>query len=1098
MTRKPFDRSLIAIVALLVLPLCCFGQFETSAVLGAVRDPSGAVIVGTQVKLENQRTGIVQAAVTDNQGDYQFLDVRAGFYRLTAQSPGFKIAAAGPFEVTVNARQRVDMVLEVGSVGESVTVGGEVVHVEADSSERGQVVNRDAIVDLPLNGRSNATLMLLAPGVRQAYGLPKREASFNVNGQRSSNNNFILDGLDNNAYGTANQGLSNQVVQLSPDAVQEFKVVADNYGAEYGRAGGAVVNATMRTGTNELHGSIWEFMRNTDLNAVGFFKPVGGTKPTLVQNQFGGAAGGPIKRDRVFIFADYEGERDVSHKLVFATVPTLNQRNGIMGVPVRNPYTGALYAGNTIPQTDITTFAAHVFGGLPAPNLTTASNNYSWLPRSSDQDDKGDVRVDYYVSPKVNSFGRFSQHEFNQMAGPSIGGPSGQGDGIYSRVFAYQVAGGTTWTIGPTSLLEFRFGVSSTEGMKAPATMNGGPDMLAAYGIPGLPTDPIITGGLNTQAVSGYGTMGRDWSSPQHQNPFVLNPKVNYSRIVGRHTLKAGYEYQAVGTEIDDFHPKYGEDSYSGQFTRPAGVTKSNNLYNVADFLLGARSQYYLSNLTLAHMQQRMHFLYVQDDFRIAHNLTLNLGLRYEYAPPWWERDNKLGNYDPATNSLIPATNGSIYNRALINPDPWNFAPRVGMAYAIGSKTSIRAGYGISYIEFNRLGSDYGLHYNGPSVVVSLFNQDPSQMPLCSSAAFSSTCFRPTQMGYPSGFTSPSNFNPSVSKVSYTPSNTPTAYVESWHFTIQRELAKDLVLDLGYVGGHGVGLIVLADYNEANPNVTGGKLPVAARRPIPGFSYIDESFAGGFSKYNALQVKLEKRYSGGVYFLNSFTWSKAMDTMAGAMESSNGDSTGVDLRGLRSNGLAPSDYDQTLNDTLSAIWELPYGKGRHFGSNAGWPLQMAVGGWRIAAINTMVSGQPINLVCTPSAAMQVTDTLSSSAITYNANVLGNPMLPANQQTPQQYFNAAMVAAPTDVTHPFGNSGRNSVRSSPLYQLDLSAQKEFPLPGESRFVQFRAEFFNALNKTNFSPAAGNISNSSFGTITGSFPARQIQFGLKVIF
>ncbi len=713
MSTSILCRAPIALLSLLGLLTCCFGQFETSAVLGVVRDASGAVIVGAQVKLENQRTGIVQSAVTDGQGNYQFLDVRTGEYKLAAQSPGFKVATAGPFEVTVNARQRVDMVLEVGSVGESVTVGGDIVQVEADSSERGQVVNRDAIVGLPLNGRSNATLMLLAPGVRQAYGLSKREASFNVNGQRSSNNNFILDGVDNNAYGTANQGLSNQVVQLSPDAVQEFKVVADNYSAEYGRAGGAVVNATMRSGTNQLHGSIWEFMRNTDLNAVGFFKPTGGTKPTLVQNQFGGAAGGPIRKDRLFIFGDYEAERDVSHKLVFATVPRLNQQKGIMGVPVRNPYTGALYPGNTIPQTDITGFAATVIAGLPAPNLAASSNNYSSLPASSDQDDKGDVRVDYYVSPKINSFGRFSEHEFNQMAGPSIGGPSGQGAGVYSRVLAYQAAGGTTWTIGPTSLLEFRLGASLTEGMKAPATMDGGPDMLAAYGIPGLPTDSSITGGLNTQKISGYGTLGRDWSSPQHQNPLVVNPKVNYSRIQGRHTLKAGYEYQAVNTEIDDFHPKYGQDTYNGQFSRPTSVTKSNNLYNVADFLLGARSQYYLSNLTVANMRQRMHFLYFQDDFRISHNLTLNLGLRYEYSTPWWERDNKLGNFDPASGKLLHATDGSLYDRALVDANPHNFAPRVGMAYALNSKTAIRAGYGLSFIEFNRLGSDWGYSTTG-------------------------------------------------------------------------------------------------------------------------------------------------------------------------------------------------------------------------------------------------------------------------------------------------------------------------------------------------------------------------------------------------
>jgi hypothetical protein len=755
-----------------------------------------------------------------------------------------------------------------------------------------------------------------------------------------------------------------------------------------------------------------------------------------------------------------------------------------------------MYADGRIPVSETSKFAAKAFAGLPAPNLPGTSNNYQSLPRTFDQDDKGDIRADYYISPKLNSFVRFSQHMFNEIAGASVGGPSGQGDGIYSRVFNYQVVGGTSWTIGPKSLLEFRLGVSLTEGMKAPATMDGGPDMLAAYGIPGLPTAKSITGGLNTSKVSGYANLGRDWSSPQHQNPFVVNPKLNYSRIQGRHTLKAGYEFQAVNTEIDDFHPKYGQDTYQGQFSRPASA-KSNNLYNVADFLFGARSQYYLSNMPIANMRQRMHFAYLQDNFKVTHNLTLNLGLRYEFSTPWYERDNKLSNYDPVANKLIHAKGGSLYDRALVHSNPYNFAPRLGMAYALDRKTSIRAGYGISYIQYNRLGSDWGLYYNGPDVVVSIFNQDPSLMPLCTGTTFSANCFRTTQMGYPEGFTSPAQFDPSVSKANYTPSNTKTAYIQSWHFTVQRELAKNLLLDLGYVGSHGVGLIVLADYNEAYPNTPVNTLPLKPRRPIGNFDYIDEGFAAGYSRYNALQVKLEKRYSNGLHFLNSFTWSKAMDTMAGALEAANGDGTSVDIRNLRYNGLAISNYDQPLNNTTSVIWELPYGRGRRFGSSAAAPLRMAFGGWRVGAINNMVSGQPVNLVYTPPASMQVTDTLSSSAMSYNANLLGNPALPGDQQTPARFYNASMVQAPTDVTKPFGNAARNSARSSPLYQLDLSAQKEFPF-GESRFVQFRAEFFNALNKTNFSAPAGNISNSNFGTITGTFPARQIQFALKLAF
>jgi hypothetical protein len=332
--------------------------------------------------------------------------------------------------------------------------------------------------------------------------------------------------------------------------------------------------------------------------------------------------------------------------------------------------------------------------------------------------------------------------------------------------------------------------------------------------------------------------------------------------------------------------------------------------------------------MPIANMRQRMHFAYLQDNFKATRNLTLNLGLRYEYSTPWYERDNRLSNYDPVANKLIHAKSGSLYDRALVDANTLDFAPRLGLAYALNSKTSIRSGYGISYIQFNRLGSDWGLYYNGPDVVVSIFNQDPSTMPLCNAATFSPNCFRTTQTGYPEGFTSPDRFDPSVSKTNYTPRNTKTGYIQSYHFTIQRELAKNVLLDVGYIGNHGVGLIVLADYNEAYPNAAGGNLPLKSRRPIANFDYIDEGFAAGYSRYNALQIKVEKRYSSGLHLLNSFTWSKAMDTMAGPLESSNGDGTSVDIRNLRYNGLAISNYDQPFNNTTfgdlgNPLWQRP-------------------------------------------------------------------------------------------------------------------------------------------------------------------------------
>ena len=1087
-----------ASVAVLCLSLAagCFGQFETASVLGTVLDPHSAVIPNAKVSLDNIDTGTSQTAVADASGNYQFLEVRVGRYKVVAEAVGFKRAETPIFKVDVGARQRVQVSLNIGDVTEVVRVSDAASLVEADSSDRGQVINRDAIVDVPLNGRSSASLALLAPGVRLAYGLAKRESSFNVSGLRSQFNNFILDGVDNNAYGTSNQGLSNQVVQLAPDAVQEFKVITNTYSAEYGRVGGAVVNASMRSGTNQYHASAWEFLRNTDLNATGFFKPVGGQKPVYIQNQFGGAAGGPIKKDKLFFYADYEGLRRLQKALSTGSVPTLAQRAGNLGVSIANPYDGSIYPNGVIPASLITKFGSTVLNALPAPNLPGNTKNYSALLPATDNDNKGDIRGDYYINNKLTAFSRFSDRIYYQLAAPnnSIPGPSGQGAGIISRVMNWQTASGITWTINPASLMEFRMGASKSEGMKTPATLDGGPSMFDLYGITGLPTDKTLTGGLNTQNITGYASYGRDYTSPQWQNPLVINPKANYSNIHGRHTLKVGYEYQAIDTLIDDFNPAYGQDIYGGQFTNPT-PTKSNALYNISDFLLGARSTYQLTNYTVAHLRQRMDFAYLQDDFKVSPKLTLNLGVRYEFATPQYDRDNHMANYDPSTNALIPASNGSIASRALVNPAYNNWGPRLGLAYSVNPKTVIRSGYGISYVLFLRQGGDSYLAYNGPYVVNAQITQSPSE-PLCGVNSAPTTCFRPTEMGYPAGFASPAFFSTVTTKTVYVDKTIRTPYVQTWHFTIQRELGAGFVLDTGYSANHSVGLWVNGDLNQALPNLSGQSLPVKARRPNPLFDYIDGNFAAGFSTYNALQVKVEKRYSSGFYLLNSFTWSKAIDNASGALEAANGDQQAINLFDAQSaKGL--SGYDQPFNNTTTAIWNVPVGRGRRFAANMPGLLDAALGGWALSGINTMASGQTINLTYDPSAAFIATDGSKNSAI-YRPNIIGDPMMPSGQRSITQYFNPATVLVPTDVTHPYGNAGRNIGRSNPYYNVDLGVHKQFHLPGEGHNLEFRSEVFNALNKTNFSPASGDRSTSSFGTITSTLPARQVQFALKLMF
>jgi len=1082
--------SSVRIAAVLLLTVLAHGQYETAAVLGTVTDPGGLAVTAGKVRLENTLTRVSVSGITDSSGNYQFLSVRAGTYRVSAEAPGFKVAIAETFTVAVNSRQRVDLRLEVGDVKQTVLVKDAAALLESDSSDRGQIIGREAIVDLPLNGRAYADLALLSPGVRRSSLTDSsREASFDVNGMQAALNNFILDGVDNNAYGTSNQGFSNQVVQLSPDAVQEFKVQTDNFSAEYGRAMGAVVNASIRSGTNSFHGSAFDFLRNTSLNAVGFFKPTGGVKPTFIQNQFGFAVGGPIRKDKMFFFGDYEGLRRVTRKLTYATIPTKEQSTGNFGTPIRNPYTNEIYSDGIIPKSLITKFAASVLADIPAPNLPGLSNNFESLPRGSNQVDKGDARFDYYVNDKVNFWARYSDRLSSPYDPNSIPGPSG-GIAIPTRTRNIAGIAGGNWIISPSSVLDLRFGVTQTEGGKAPIGI-GGPNMRELYGITGLPEDPSIAGGLNSQSISGIPLLGREQSSPQHQDPLVVNPKVNYSKIAGRHSLKTGFEYQRINTEIDDFQPKYGQDTYSGQFTRPS-TGKSANLYNISDFLFGARAAYQLSNITLAQYRQRMYFGYLQDDVKVSRRLTLNLGVRYEYATPQWERDFHQANYDPAKNALVPAPGGSIYGRAQVHPDRNNFAPRVGFAYNVTPKTVIRSAYGISYVHFNRMGSENLLAEDGPFFVRVTISQLTSQ-PLCTPNAAPSTCFRPTEMGYPAGLTDPKNFDASVSKSIYSPSDTRSSYVQSWHFTVQQELAHGLILDVAYVGNRGNKLLILGDYNQARPNRTGESLTLAQRRPYPNFDLLQINYNGGWSDYHALQVKLEKRYSHGLYLLNSFAWSKTMDNTSGHMETANGDDKGVNYLDLRSNK-GGSGYNQPLNDTATFIWELPFGRNHRFAASLSPLVDAALGGWRLSGINTMTSGPPINFRYSPSAAFQV----SNLSPPYRPNLIGDPMLPAGERTIDQYFNGSAIQIPTDVTHPFGNAGRNTGRGYALYQLDFALQKQFPLPGESRLLEFRSEFFNGLNRTNFGSPDGNISNASFGTVRTTFAARQIQFALKFLF
>jgi hypothetical protein len=1119
----------MAAMILLLSGTSAWAQFESASVLGYVHDSSGAALSGSTVTLTNMATGISQTNKTDSEGKYEFPSVQIGNYQIVAEANGFDRARTETFNVLTNARQRVDVTLKMGSVSTEVTVTSAAQLLDTETSSHSTVIGTRQVEDLPLNGRSYADLVLLVPGARKSAiengTTSSREGSFNINGQRSAFNNYLLDGLDNNNYGTSNQGFANENIPPSPDAISEFRVETNNYSAEYGRSTGAVVNAAVRRGTNQFHGRAWDYNRNTAFNAIGPFLPPGVTNgPKFIRNQFGATFGGPIWKDHTFVFADYEGMRQIFNNAnTTSTLPTAAQRAGTFtGFVLRNPITGDVYANGQIPASAVSPFARNVLDLLPANTQAGNSNNYAITPRGTINDDKGDIRVDHTFSQRLSLFGRYSEHRGAIFDPPGIAGPAGGNSNGNVNIQNRNIAGGVTWALAADKLLDIRFGWSRNLGGKFPIGQ-GQPSLLVQNGITdGLPTDPLVVRTLNQQSVTGFSQFGAQSSNPQFQNPTVYNPKINFTWIKGKHSMKYGYEYQAVNTELNDFNPSYGADIYAGQFSRPldpitgqpvavANDAPTQQARNLADFLMGNRSEYQLTTYAVVHLRQRYNFMYFQDDFKVSPKLTVNAGLRYEIVTPQYEKDNHLSNFDPSTNSLIHARSGGVYSRSLVNTPLNNFGPRFGFAYSANEKTVLRGGYGIGYSQWNRAGGENNLTYNGPDVVSADITQGtssatyPSLATLCTSdSQVQTSCFRQTQQGYANNLVAPSSFDPLKVTARYIPRNLRTGYVQSYQIGVQRELPWGVTADLSYVGNKATHLQVLADYNQGAPCVAGGtvdcsKLSLQQRRPIAAFGSIEIAYGAGSANYNSIQLKLEKRASKGLYLLNSFTYGRIFDISSGHLETSGGDNSRVNYANPRQD-YGPGGYDQPLADTFSAVYDLPYGHGQRWGNSTGRLMDTVLGGWQVTLINTMTSGLPVNINYSLSSSSPL---YGSGLVTYRPQRLNNGPIKGpsagrvkTATTVNNYYISTSLTTPT--TYPWGNVTRNSERSDAFYQADLGLHKAFPLWNDSSKFDFRAEAFNVLNKVNYGAPNSTFGSSSFGQITTNGPARQLQLAAKIIF
>ncbi|MDE1178660.1 MAG: TonB-dependent receptor [Edaphobacter sp.] len=960
--RKKLSLLAVALVCLLISSGRAFAQFENGSIVGTVHDSSGAVLPGVTIKVTNSATGIVSTRQTNDSGDYEVPALRVGQYNVEATKQGFAASHATDITLSIGARQRIDLTLNISGTSETVEVSGVSLSVETETSQRSQIVTQYQTAALPLVSRNYSDLIGLATGVRQNLsGMSStsntglvREGSFNVNGQRSIFNNFLLDGMDNNAYGESNQGFSNQIIQPAPDSIAQFQVVTNNETAEYGRASGAVVNVAFAQGGNKFHGRVYEFLRNTDLNAVGFFRPPGGQKPSYNRNQFGGNINGPIVKDHLFFFLDYEGFRQVRKQVSTATVPTVAQSNGIFSKTVYDPYTGTPYAAGTsiLNSPNISSSArtmAGLIGGLGQSNATTS--NFTTFQRSNNYTDKGDLRLDYTIDSKNSVFVRASHLKTNATDFPIFGLPLDGGSNGKQRILDQQIAGGYTRVVSPTQLLDVRFGFSRTRAGKYSLSIGTDP----GFTFPGLPTDPTVAGGIPSIGITGFNSLGRLATNPQFQNPSLLNPKVNYTWVVKNHSLKAGYEYQQIWMDVQDTNPLYGGFTYAGGFSRnyvggkTTETSTSDNTF--ADFLWGATSQYNLSSYFVAQLRNRSNFAYVQDDWKVTPRLTVNMGVRYEYTTPYWEAQNRQSNFDPSlaasnpAGAMVPVS--STGNKYGYKPDRDDFAPRFGFAYSADDNTVIRGGYGISFSHYDRAGSGNILAINPPEALFVTVSQTAPQ------AGGSNANYVRMDQGFPS---STLTFNPLTANVTYIDSNRyRDSYVHNYYVEVQRSLAKNILFDVAYVGNHGLKLLQLANLNQKDPASN-------YARPYPTYGDITVALHSAYSHYDALQVRYEQRMVSGLTLLNSFTWSHALDNAGASLEANT--PSPQDIRNLAAD-YSQSEYNQPVVNTTSLVYELPFGRGRRW-LNTGGIVNQVLGQWQVSAVNQVMSGFPYQITYTPS------------------------------------------------------------------------------------------------------------------------------------
>jgi len=1101
------SKALVPILLLLsmLFSLPAVAQVSTASLTGLVKDQSDAVLPNAQVALRNQATNAKQTAKSDERGYYVFPTVPVGVYKMTVELAGFKRAEQ---TVTLETAQRArqDITLQVGSLETTVVVEATAPQLSPQDASLGTVIDNSYVSQFPLLSRSWDDLLALVAGVQggrfteQGGGTSfGRTGGFNVHGIRSLQNNFILDGIDNNSISENVQELTTQVARPSVDAIQEFKIITNPYSAEFGRSPGAAINVITKGGTNKLHGVVYEYLRNRVLDANDFFSNRNRlAKPQNVQNQFGGNLGGPIRKDRAFFFFDYEGTRVRRGVSRITTVPLPNERAGVFttaasgaaAVSYQALYdfrTGQPFANNTIPAAMIDPYAAKIMPLFPAPTNPAAQvNNFARNAGLLDDNDRYNWRIDWQPTSKDSVFGRYSYSTRDRFIPGNFGGiADGTSTSAYGqqKLTAHAVALGWTRPLTNRIVNELRMGFARNNSWAAQDPF--GKNRVADY-VPGVPDNPAVAGGLSRITFTNFNTfIGSPDFLPKYQITQQYQWADTISITKGTHQLKFGGDFRGpLRNNFLDVAPGRGKLNFDRIFTCQRGanglcVSSASGLA-YADFLLGYVQQAALTNLYLVDQRLHMYSFFAQDDYKISPRLTMNLGLRYDFATPAMEGRNRIGNFSPnGAGAQVFGKSGSLQDRTTVKPDRNNFAPRLGIAYQVTQKTVVRTGYGIFYGLFDRMGSEDQLAFNPPNLI-----QNDSSV-----AASATAPMFMLRDGFPRDYLDPAKLDLKRVRVRGANPDAANTYVQQWSFSLQRLLPLGLFAEAAYVGTKTTRLNTLRNFNQ----------PIAGQRPYPNFNQIEYRDPLGNAIYHGLELTLERRFRKGLGFRGAYTWSKSIDNTAEHLAVGGSNSFNQDGRNFHA-WRGPSDFDYTQRLVLGYIYDLPFGKGKKLAPKG--PVAWIVGGFQLSGSAVMTTGRPYTVFAGGNNSL--VDSLGMQQAL--ANVVGQPVLPRNvdcwfyssgNRLCRGFTGTDAFAVPPS-SSPFGNVGRNTLRGPGQVNFDFSVHRTF-LIRETRSLEFRWEMFNMFNTPQFGLPDRNVSGSSAGAITAlANDPRLMQFALRLKF